>query len=133
MIINSWTEPGVLYTRYLGFVSGEELLEDTLIVSGDARWEDLQYVIGDWSQVEQTDISADQIKQMIACLKPASRFCPSAINLAIVKQNNTGTALAAWYRYAGESLPWQIEIFNDPAAAFSAFNLPESLLHSANT
>lgn len=123
MIRNNWLPSKTLYTKYTQEVTGAELLDATLEVTGDTRWDGLKYVIGDWTQVDKTEISAKHVEEMIACLLPASRYCPHAINCAIVKRNNTGTALAAWYKLLGEKLPWQIDIYHSKEEAFEAYGI----------
>lgn len=126
MIIESWKLPGVLYTRYLDVVTGRELIDHALRQSGDARFDNLRYIIGDWSEVKKTEITTLHVKELMACLVPMSKLCPKAINASVVKRNNTGMGLAAWYRYLGEQISWRIDIFHTPEEAFENYKLDYS-------
>jgi hypothetical protein len=123
LVEDFWSMPGVVYTRYLGVVSGRELIESALSKSGDARLDNISYIIGDWTAVERTDISAQDVKELIAVLHAVARCCPKAKNASIVNRNETGLALVAWYRHLGESLPWQLDIFHNQMDAFQFYGL----------
>jgi len=123
MIVDHWQLPGVIYTQYLGVVTGEELIESSLKKSGDERFDHIRYIFGDWSQVKHSEISAGEVQELIACLSAISRICPQAVSASIVRHNEQGTALTAWYRHLGEILPWKIDIYHDVGKAFAAYNL----------
>ncbi|WP_096085615.1 hypothetical protein [Agaribacterium haliotis] len=123
MIIENWSLPDVLYTQYLGVVSGEQLISYALGASGDERFENIKYVIGDWSQVERTEISTEHVRELMACLKVMARLCPDARNASIVKRNESGLSLAAWYKHLADGLSWDVRIFHDPRECFSEFGL----------
>jgi hypothetical protein len=128
VIKDYWTYPRVLYTQYLGIVTGDELIQSSLQKSGDSRFDSIDYLIGDWSQVDRTEISAEHVKELIACLNAISRICPKARNASIVKRNDTGLALVAWYRHLGSELPWTIDIFHAIDEAFDNYNLNINML-----
>ncbi len=132
MIEDNWTLAGVLYTRYLGFVDGQELINASLQKSGDERLDSVRYIIGDWTEVERTEISASQVQELICCLTGVARICPKAINASIVRRNDTSTSLVAWYRHLGDILPWQIDIFHDVEEAFQAYSLDYAAMDKTN-
>ncbi len=127
MIVDYWHVPGVLYTRYLGVVSGPELVQSSLAASGDERFDNIRLIIGDWSEVKKTLIEAEHVKELVACLGAVSRICPDAVNASIVRRNETGLALAAWYRHLATVLPWEIDIFHsaEEAGAFYGISAPQ--------
>ena len=131
MIVESWQLSGTHYVQYLDIVTGRELIDHALRQSGDERFDSLRFIIGDWSQVKKTEISPDDVRELIACLIPMSRLCPNAKNASIVKRNETGVGLAAWYRHLGAQLSWQIDIFHSPEEAFEFYQLDYSALKAA--
>lgn len=133
MIVDSWHIPKVLYTQYLGVVTGQELIEYALKQSGDSRLDDTSYIIGDWSQVQHTNINTDDVKILMGYLTAVSKICPNARNASIVKRTETGLGLAAWYRHLGESLPWEIAIFHSPKEAFEHYQLDLSQLQTTGS
>lgn len=128
MVDDNWSVPGLVYTRYLGVVTGAELIQSALDKSGDERLDNIAYIVGDWTGVERTDISAQDVKELIAFLNAVARCCPNAKNASIVNRNDTGLALVAWYRHLGETLPWQLDIFHDTQDAFRFYGLDYSQL-----
>lgn len=130
MVKHNWSIPNVLYTQYLDLVTGEELINSTLGISGDSRFDNVAYVIGDWTAVKKTEISASEVKQLIACLTAVARICPRAKNASVVNRNDEGLSLVAWYRHLGESLPWQLDIFHETEDAFNFYGLDYTTLTS---
>ena len=123
MIVDNWSIPQVLYIEYLEVVTGKQLINHSLEQSGDPRFDSLRFIISDWSQVKKTEIDPKEVKELIACLTPMAKLCPSARNASIVKRTHTGLALAAWYRHLGSAISWDIDIFHSPQEAFSEYRL----------
>ncbi|WP_370980702.1 hypothetical protein [Agaribacterium sp. ZY112] len=123
MIIENWSLRGVLYTQYQGVVTGEQLINYALGASGDERFENLHFVIGDWTGIEQTKISAEDVRELMACLKVMARLCPYAQNASIVNRTESGLALAAWYQHLAEGLSWEVSIFHNLRSCFEQYQL----------
>lgn len=130
-IHDDWSTPHVLYTMYSGIVTGEELLQTALKKSGDPRLDDVLFIIGDWTQSTLSFISAEEVKELVAYLSAISKTCPKAKNATIVKRDNNGNALAAWYKLLADKLPWETEIFHtlDAAEAWIGTSIPRRLLN----
>ncbi len=111
-IQDDWSTPHLLYTLYSNIVTGEELLQTALSKSGDPRLDDVLYIIGDWTLSTLSFISADEVKELVAYLSSISKTCPKAKCVTIVKRDNNGNALAAWYNLLAEKLPWETKIFH---------------------
>lgn len=106
-----WESKDVLLVAYSGTVTGPELLESSLKLSGDARFEDVRLFLADWSDIERVAISPEDIKQLVACLRSASRLCPHAKNASVIRMNDTSTALLGWYKFLADDLSWDVEVF----------------------
>ena len=106
-----WESKDILLIVYSGTVNGRELLESSLKISGDERFEDARLFLADWSNIERVDISPEDIKQLVACLRSASRLCPHAKNASVIPMNDTSTALLGWYKFLADDLSWEVEVF----------------------
>gem|GEM_PF-815437 len=118
-VINDyWIEDGkLLLTRYTGSVTGQEMITSTLEKSGDERFDRVKYILQDWTQVEDVYVSRQNVRELVACLRPISRICPKAKNASIVNPDDTGSALMAWYKYLADDLTWEVDIFTSHAEA----------------
>ena len=123
MIIDNWSIPRVLYIQYLDVVSGRALIDNALQQSGDERFDDLRFIISDWSQVLRTEVSTLDVQELIACLIPMSKLCPNVRHASVVKRNDTGVGLAAWYRHLAYKISWDIDIFHNTEEAFLNYSL----------
>lgn len=128
MIKEYWPIQGVLYIQYLELVSGSELVSHALEKSGDPRFDELRFIISDWTQVRKTEINPQDVKELVACLVPMSNLCPTARNASVVKRNDTGLGLAAWYRHLGDQVRWPMDIFHDTKEAFDHYQLDFSAI-----
>ena len=112
VITDYWINDGqLLLTRYTEFVTGEELIQSALRKSGDMRFDNVRYILSDWTEVGRVQASTEDIKALVACLRPISQICPDAKSASIVKPDPQGNALVAWYKYLADDLSWQVEIF----------------------
>lgn len=117
-----WETKDILRVVYSGTVSGPELLESSLKLSGDARFEDIRLFLADWSDIKRVAISPEDIKQLVACLRSASRLCPHAKNASVIRLNDTSTALLGWYKFLADDLSWDVEVFQTEEEARAWYN-----------
>lgn len=107
-----WESPTTLIVQYSGRVTGQELVESSLKKSGDDRFDDLQFIIADWTHIHEVDITPEDVKTLVACLRSISKINPHAMNATAIKQDETGNALVAWYKFLADDLSWKIGIFH---------------------
>lgn len=113
MITDFWlADNTLLVTRYTGRVTGADLLNATLKKSGDMRLDCALFILADWSRVEQVQVTPEDVRQLVACLRPISRICPNARNASIVNPDRSGNALIAWYKFLADDLSWKVDIFH---------------------
>ena len=124
MVQDFWLTPQLLHINYCGVVTGEEVNQATLQKSGDARFDDLKYIISDWRQADQINIDLKDIDELIAYLKSIAQQCPNVMAASLTKPDKTGNALAAYYIMLGDVLPWKFEIVNSLEDAYKWFNIP---------
>ncbi len=103
-------EPKGLYREFSGIVTSREILQAVLRVYGDPRFDELKYVINDFSQVEGVELDELNIKKVAYLDKASARSNPK-IKIAFVTQNEAFYEYAALYSKFVEDLPWQTEVF----------------------
>ena len=124
MIQDYWVTQELLVTRYQGDVTGEALIDSSLAKSGDARLDNIQFIVGDWRDTRAISLTPDDVEALVACLSPISRICPEAKACTIVKPDSTGNALAAYYRMLCDELSWDVEVVHSMEEAYEWFGLP---------
>jgi len=112
MIVDYWEPNGLLVTRYLETISGEDLVSSALSKSGDDRFDQVKYIISDWSEAQEVKIGTQDVELLVACLRPISAIIPNAKNASLVNRDTTGNAVLAWYKFLTEDLSWDVEIFH---------------------
>lgn len=108
-----WESPTTIITEYSGRVNGQELIEASLKKSGDDRFDDIRFIIADWTEIHHVDISTEDVKALVACLRSISKINPLAMNATVINKDETGNALAAWYKFLADDLSWKIGIFDN--------------------
>lgn len=88
---NIWEGKG-LYRHYEGNISGAEVLESNLSIQGDARFDGLRYIVNDFRNIEDFEVSEADISKIAAIDIVASKS-NSNIRIAIVATNE---ALLKW-------------------------------------
>jgi len=101
----------LLLTRYTDIVTGPELIDSALHTSGDERFDRVRYILSDWSDVKKVHVSPEEIKALVACLRPISTICPRAKMGSLVNPDPAGNALVAWYKFLADDLSWEVDIF----------------------
>lgn len=97
----TWEPPSGAYKKFAGHVSDDELLRSVSRLHGDARFDDLRYVINDFLDVESFDVSEDNVMYIAAMDAAAARSNP---NIRVVIVVTDAKALALALNYA--SSPW---------------------------
>lgn len=122
---NRWEQRGV-HRKYDGAVSGRDLLLAVREVEGDSRFDELRYIINDFSTVTEQSITEQDIEE-IAALDYAAAFTNPHIRLAIVTNDPTIQALAELYHEKSDA-PYLTQTFSalDSARSWCYGNLPAS-------
>lgn len=116
-----WESERLLCMRYTGMVHGRELLSTTLEISGDQRFDDLRYILSDWSNIKKTDISVDDVRVLAAYIKSMSKINGKIKNATVVSKDEAGQALASFYKHLTRDAAWDVDSFNTSEAARSWF------------
>ena len=114
--ICKWEEKG-LYRKFTDKVLGEEILRLNLAQQGDPRFDEIIYVINDFTQIVDFDINDRDVKKISAVDNIASRSNPN-IRVAIV---STFKPLLEWIESYCEAMvgtPNECEIFSNVNDAY---------------
>lgn len=104
-IEHTWYEGG-LHTRYLGRVSGEDMLQACLDVAGDSRLDELRWIIGDWSGCTESLVTIEDVQQLCSLLKPIAQTNPHIASLVVMRPDINGIAFTNLYMFLSDELPW---------------------------
>lgn len=110
-IQHHWEEKGLLI-RYTGRTSGQELINSALELSGNARFDEIKYIIGDWSASEPGGITSEEVEALVACLRAIAQSNPRIINPSILPPEEHRQALVAFYVALTQDLPWNTDWFH---------------------
>ncbi len=97
----TWQHPNGLIKRHFGNVNGREVLAANEQAEADARFDDLRYVINDFSDCTGLTVSPDDIVEIAAIDKAASKINPHIL-IAVVA--TLPDVLAATNAYANDPL-----------------------------
>lgn len=112
MAINhQWVTEELLHTRYIGQVTGKELLQAAYDIGGDPRMDKIRYVIGDWSQVKDAQVSADDVRELAAYIIALSKSYPLVKNASVVANYESGEARATLYDVLTADAAWETATF----------------------
>ncbi|MDP3511755.1 MAG: STAS/SEC14 domain-containing protein [Sulfuritalea sp.] len=81
----TWEERGV-YKRFQGFVSFQEYSRSQELVLGDARADDIRYIINDLLEVEGYTVTTDEA-EYLAAFNRGSSFSNPRIRIAYVTRD----------------------------------------------
>ena len=91
-----WQQPSGLIKRHFGHVTGREVLDANVLAEGDARFDDLRYVIHDFLGCTSLTASPEEIREIVAIDKAASRSNPN-IRAAVIATHPEVMAAADSY------------------------------------
>ena len=94
-----WEDKG-LYRKFTKIVSGEEVLGSNLAIQGDERFDKIKYVLNDFTETDEFDVSEIVLNKIVAIDNAAALSNPN-LRIAIVA---TLESLLAWIRLYGEKM-----------------------------
>lgn len=98
----TWERHGA-YKKFHGHVPAEELVRSVTDIHGDARFDDLRYVINDFLDVASFTVTEDTVRYIAAIDSAAARSNPN-IQVALVASDVQMQALADHYIVS----PWTV-------------------------
>ena len=106
-----------LHRVFTDKTSGDEVLRSNLRIHGDSRFDDIGYVINDFTQVLEFEISHFDINRIVA-VDNAAALSNASLNIAIVA---TLEPLLDWIHVYGEKMqdsPFNCKIFDNVHDAY---------------
>lgn len=110
-VIHHWENWG-LHTCYVGFNTGEELLSAALEVSGDPRFDQINYLIGDWSGSESSNITMEDVQKLASYIEAFSRSNSNILHPSVLPEGESRQAMVALYAMLTEDIPWTVTWFD---------------------
>lgn len=108
---NIWEEHGV-YRKYNDKVTGKEIRQAIEEVEGNVRFELVRYVISDFLEVTEQNVTPRDIEIFAAIDKAASITNPD-IKVAIVATDEAIQSMASMYINLAIDIPFNCKIFTD--------------------
>ena len=103
-------EPDGVYWKYSGEVSGQEIIDATTQVYGDARFDQLKYKLVDFLDTENIEISMEQVA-LIAYQHRAAELSNACIYTAIVAKPDH--KLANKFAEFFVDSKWEVKVFTN--------------------
>lgn len=117
---NLWEDRGVI-RHFTGCVTGEEIINSNLKMHGDARFDDLAYIINDLIDVEECVITEDELV-MLSVTDAVAEHSNKFLKIAIVATNMSIIDLANSYCEFMTDNTYATQVFNDMNDAFDWIN-----------
>lgn len=96
---NRWEGEG-LYRLYTNKITGKEVLESNLSIQGDSRFDNLRFIVNDFTDITEFEVSENDISKIVAIDNAAARSNAN-IKIAIVATN---ADLLEWIRLYSEKM-----------------------------
>lgn len=105
-----WKKNGI-FKKFTGLVTGREILESSIEVEKDPRFDDLEYAISDFCHAESVETTKEEM-EVLKAIVCAAALTNSNIRLAIVACHAETRALAKEYIKALDQDPHITRIFD---------------------
>ncbi|MCW8875728.1 MAG: hypothetical protein OQK51_01610 [Kangiellaceae bacterium] len=92
-------------------------------VAADTRFENIRYVIGDWSEIKEATITADHVRELAAYILALSKTYPRVKNASVVANYESGVARASLYDLLADGSSWETETFATCEEAIAWFGI----------
>lgn len=119
--IETWND-NVLHRQYRGVVTGSEIIEANLLMYGHKQFDDLRYLISDFSSIDTLSFDIDDFQREIAVhahLNKAAAMTNSKVKIALVATDENVLAFTNLYKAVATRGAWPVEIFADLEAALA--------------
>lgn len=73
--------------------------------------ENVRFVVGDWSEIENAQISPEDIRELAAYILALSKSYPAVWNASVVPDNESGIARATLFDVLIDPLVWKTDTF----------------------
>jgi hypothetical protein len=113
----TWESNGLLYIRYSGLITGNEVLTSQQKLGEDLRFDNLKAIFFDGSEIKENLTTEDEIKLLGAITRAQSITNPNLKQALIVGYESDNQPLAEGYKALAQISGCKIEIFHTEKAA----------------
>lgn len=99
-----------MYWKYSGIISGNEVVDASTSIYGDARFITLKYKFADFFEVERLEINKSQLALIAYQHLAAERANPYLKNAILI---NSGNKLAHEFAAFFSNSSWEVKVFTD--------------------
>jgi hypothetical protein len=103
-----WESSKVLHILYTGNISGEELLNSALEISGSEHFDSLRHIIADWREAGATTVTLEDVEALAAYIRAMTITNPNIKNVSIMNQREENQALVTFYASLTKDSLWQV-------------------------
>ena len=107
-----WEDNGV-YWKYSGNVSGNEIIDASTSIYGDARFIALKYKFVDFLDVVNFEMDQSQLALIAYQHLAAERANPYLKNVILIKQGHKITQMAHEFAAFFNKSSWDVKVFTD--------------------
>jgi len=111
-----WEDNGV-YWKYTGNVAGDEIIDASTSIYGDARFITLKYKFVDFIDVVNFKIDKSQLALIAYQHLAAERANPYLKNAILIKAGHKMEQLAHEFATFFKKSSWEVKVFTDPDEA----------------
>jgi hypothetical protein len=111
-----WEDNGV-YWKYSGNVTGNEIIDASTSIYGDARFITLKYKFVDFFDVENFEMDQSQLALIAYQHLAAERANPYLKNAILIKPDYKMTQMAHKFAAFFGKSSWEVKVFTDQEAA----------------
>ena len=106
-----WESKQLLHTYYTGKVTADDLINGALEIGSDPRFDDLRYIIGDWTKSTQSTITVEDVEHLSAYISAIAKSNPRIKNVTVMNSVESRQALVSLYGMLTEQTTWEVNAF----------------------
>jgi len=107
-----WEDNGV-YWKYRGNITGDEIIDASTSIYGDARFITLKYKFADFTEVEDFEMDKRQLALIAYQHLAAERSNPYLKNVILIKPGHKITQMAHEFATYFNKSSWEVKVYTD--------------------
>jgi hypothetical protein len=105
----NWGDGG-LFRTFTGTVTGTEIIDSNLMMHGDRRFDDIKYVVNNFSEMEDCLISEEELI-ILKTVDDVAALTNKDLKIAIIMTNEAFIPLARFYCEAMREAAYEADLF----------------------
>ena len=115
---NKWESKG-LHRTFTGTITGREVLNSNLSVQGDSRFDEIRYVLNDFTGINGFDISDLHVEE-VSTIDNVAAKANSQLKIIIVANDPGFLKFVEMYLAHMENSPFEIVVFHEMETALKS-------------